>query len=634
MRLLYSGDMNTSLPLWLDTLACEINPDFVHPARPQLGDRVTLRVRLHRDAPVKTVLWHTWLNGENWSKPMTKVREGRNFQWWEITWDMEQPQWRFSFILQDREGAFWFVNRRGAAPHHQTQEHDWVLLAGAQFPSWVPAAPVYQIFPDRFAKGRSRGGIKTGEYESEGFYSRAMKWTDKPLEWSEGRCLDFFNGDLEGIRKKIPYLKDLGVGTLFLNPIFEAPSIHKYDCTDYFHVARALGGNKALRDLIRDLHQAGMRIILDISINHTGIGHPWAAKARKEPHSPEGSFYYHKPDGGLVTWLGTKNLPMLNYKSRKLRSLMYKNPGSVLKKWIREPFGIDGWRFDVGNYTGRLDGDQLGHEIFREVRQELKALNPELYLTGEHWQDSIDYLRGDQWDGSMNYFGCARALRGFAGERDRYIFGEDPKEIPLERGLTGQDLARQILQHFARMPDLVPHMQLNMLDSHDLFRLHNAGTFFRWELYRGLVIIQYLLPGTPNLYYGDEVGLEGWTHSVEGVRFPMEWREKKWDRRFLELYRNLNILKGTSAVLHQGGMKILFADENTLVLARYLGKEAVIGVVNKSSEHRKLEISSQSLGIGHLKDYFSSRESRPEGGIWKLELGPLEGGLWIATVED
>ncbi len=625
--------MSDSYPRWLESVSSEITSDFVQPLSPKLGDSVVVRLRIHTGAPVKQVLWHVNLNGENWSKPMKKGRSGTTFQWWEITWPLNQPEWRYSFILQSEDDEFWFINRRYKARYHLATDQDWVIQADTTYPSWISHSPVYQIFPDRFFKGRSTGGVKTGDYTHDGHNSIAMKWNQKPLEWSEGRCMDFFNGDLDGIRKKIAYLQDLGVGTIFLNPIFEAPTIHRYDCTDYFHVARGMGGNAALARLSKALHEAGMRIILDISINHTGIHHPWAEKALENPRGREATFYYEKPGGGLVTWLNSRSLPMLNYKSKALRKIMYKSAKSVLKKWIKPPYNIDGWRFDVGNYTGRLDSDQLGHEVFREVRQELKALNPHVYLTGEHWQDSIRYLQGDQWDGSMNYFACARALRGFAGERDRYIFGDDPKAVLLPKGLTGEDLGNQILQHFTRMPHLVPHMQLNILDSHDLFRVHNAPNLFKWELYKGMVGIQYLLPGTPNLYYGDEVGLTGWTETMEGVRCPMEWRQEAWNKDFREYYQGLNRLKMSSPALHQGGMKILYTDESALVLARYLADEVVVGIINKSVKATRLTVPASVLGLTEAQELFSGKKADIRQGVWHLELEPMEGGIYQGISE-
>jgi alpha-glucosidase len=141
-----------------------------------------------------------------------------------------------------------------------------------------------------------------------------------------------------------------------------------------------------------------------------------------------------------------------------------------------------------------------------------------------------------------SYFGFTLPLRAFLGQRDDFIYGSGAAP-EIVSPLSARELGERILEHYQGLPGLLPYFQLNLLDSHDLPRLHTMPEIYHPEIYRSAVILQYLLPGSPCLYYGDEVGLGGWTGSPEGARFPMEWREDRWNREFLELYKKLNQLK-------------------------------------------------------------------------------------------
>lgn len=621
-------------PDWAAAVHSDISADFLQPLCPALGDNVTLRLRVSRRAPLREVWARFIVNGADTLRRMSLKRSTGHFDWYELSFVMNEARLHWSFVLKDSRQA-WFFTRQGLTPYHQTDDYDWVLLADHPLPAWVAGTVFYQIFPDRFAKGGRGTGVPAGSRHFDGHSSKALAWTDRPLSFAEGRCLDFYGGDLDGIRRRLPYLKDLGIGTLFLNPIFCANTIHRYDCTDYFHVDPALGGDKALARLRKACDAAGMRLILDVSINHVGRSHAWFEAALAQPGAPQAEYFYRQPDGSFAYWMGVKTLPQLNYGSPRLRRVMIEGPRSAVKKWLLPPYRIDGWRFDVGNHTARHNADQRGAEVWQAVRQAVKGVNPQAYITGEHWEDTRDYLQGDQWDGAMNYYAAGRPLRRFYGEADRFLFTEDPKAFPAPRS-TGFELAAQILQHYGRLPHWHGWAQMNMLDSHDIHRLHNFKTLWSWDLYQAVTGLLWILPGAPNLYYGDEVGLDGWIQDTEGCRFPMEWRKSKQNKAFFKHYQTLNRLKKDREVLATGAFQLLYADETCAAFARYLGREAVVALVHNGGLEREIRLPvAEVLGLeGAPAATLFGAVLKEEKGAWVGRLGPDQGGLYLARVED
>ena len=349
----------------------------------------------------------------------------------------------------------YFYTQNGITTYVPDFTYDFVILADYVQPEWVKDAVFYQIFPERFCNGDESNDVQDGEYARDGHPTIKMKsWDDPALTYQEGFCLDFYGGDLQGITRKIPYLKELGVTALYLNPIFTAPSVHKYDCLDYFHVDPHFGGDEALAELSKALHENGMKLILDISINHTGIDHKWFNKdgiwfdksvgAYNNPDAPERAYYFFGDNNSYLPWLGVETLPTLNYTSDALREVIYRAEDSVLKKWLKPPYSIDGWRFDVANIMGRKDELQLSHELWPEIRQSIREVNPQAYILAEEWGDCGAYLQGSEWDAPMNYYGCGRVIRQFLGEPDLFM-ARNPilRQVPYK--MTAEDVKNRVM---------------------------------------------------------------------------------------------------------------------------------------------------------------------------------------------
>ena len=568
----------------------EVNKQFVSNPNPTINEKVEIAIVIQHDAPVEKVLLRAIIDGSHKTFDMECAETNGSKKRYTTSVVMTQPVINYHFIIVSDKKLYYY-NRYKIYDYTPTEDYDFVLLADFQNPTWINSSVFYQIFPDRFRTSSHDFHVKTDEYTFDGESTIAVEWDTAPLPYDKGHCLDFYGGDLYGIIDAIPYLKELGVNAIYINPIFEAKTHHRYDCTDYFKVDPHLGGDKGFEKLCKALHDAGIRIVVDVSINHTGIAHPWVTDAIKNRSSETREFYYFTDDTNKpATWLGVHTLPQLNYNSEKLRQTIYKGEDSFMKKWLKAPFNIDGYRYDVGNNTARRHTDQLSNDIFKEVRQSVKSTQKDAYIVGEHWKDYISYVQGgDQWDAAMNYFGSGRPLRCFAGETDRFS-RHLLKDPGAPGGYTGEQVVNIIQTHLARIPNQLVHLQFNLIDSHDIHRFHNNKNVFDFDIYRGIIILLGCLPGTFSIYYGDEIGLDGSIDTVENARYPMQWDETKWNREFLDLYKTVIKTKKENKALHQGSYVFIYADEDTVVLLRAFKKDVVLAVMYKGDKAKEISL--------------------------------------------
>ena len=524
----------------------------------------------------------------------------------------------FAFIYHGRS---WYYSRKGISRSTPKRDDRFTVMPSLAAPSWVASSTCYQIFPDRFCNGDPSIGARDGEYEFDGGRVSVHGFDEKPEPFSVARCLDFYNGDLKGIEDKIGYFRSLGVDTLYLNPINVARTVHRYDAVDFFHVDERLGGDKALISLIEKLHENGMRIIVDISINHTGIDCPWFLKALSDKDSEEAGFYVFE-DGRPRFWQGVKTLAQLDYRSQRLRSLIYRSPDSALQRFIRPPFSQDGWRLDVAPEVGRTRESQLTHDVWKDVRRCLKEIKPDLYLVGEDWDDSSEYLMGDMWDGSMNYYGAGRPIRSWMGERDRFLaagWGHDPES---EAPWSGYEMAEALSDGVSSLPGQSAYFQMNLIDSHDTPRLHCNKAVMDKDIYFGALMVLFLLPGMPSIYYGDEIGLDGEMGSVEGARYPMCWDEGKWDLDMLGMYRSLAEVRKLPFLAYSA-FQAEAIDNDAFTIKRIGRDEAVVAIINRCPRRRSVTLDGFALPAGHVSVLAGEGSARMSSGM--IEAG-LEAG--------
>ena len=592
--------MNT----WLESVHSDGTAEFVSNPAPQLFETVTIRIRMYEDAPVEHVLLRTIPNGAEQFTQMRIGKRERGFVCYEADMTMTENRMQYQFYLVCKDVVY-FYTQKEITTYIPDHTYDFVLLADYVQPEWVKDAVFYQIFPERFCNGDPSNDVRDGEYSQDGWPTIQMKnWEDKALTYEEGHCLDFYGGDLQGVKEKIPYLKELGVTAVYLNPIFFAPSVHKYDCLDYFHVDPHFGGDKALAELSAALHENGMKLILDISINHTGIAHKWfnrdaawfekSVGAYNNPDSPERAFYFFGENNTYHGWLGVQTLPTLNYTSEALRDIIYRDADSVLKKWLKPPYSIDGWRFDVADVFARNDQIQLAHTLWPEIRQSIRSVNPQAYILAEDWGDCAGYMQGKEWDSPMNYYGCGRVIRQFLGETDPFM-SKHPllRNIPYK--MTAEDVKNRVMQHLAKLPYALWENQFNLIDSHDISRLHNNPDIHPEE-YRGAVIFQFMLTGAASIYYGDEAETEGALGTIDGCRYPMPWGKDFKNSDTFRLYQTLAHAKAAHPALRHGSMKFLYAQDNVVAIARFCGEEVFVGILSTNSQDVSIRLPLGAVG--------------------------------------
>jgi len=496
------------------------------------------------------------------------------------------------------------------------------LVTGMSSPSWVSSCTCYQIFPDRFCKGDPSLGVKDGDYSYDGAPCRAMKWTDKPLDFQEGRCLDFFNGDFAGIEQRIPYLKKLGISCIYLNPIGCSMTTHRYDCTDYNHIDPKLGGDDGYAHLCHALHENGIRVITDISINHTGTENLWFKSAMAG--GMEKDYYFIGGDGKAACWNDVPTLPQLNYNSAKLRDAVYRNEDSVMKKFLKAPYYQDGWRLDVADSVGVRPDQNLCKEVWTEVNANLKKTNPAMYLVAEDWQDPSAFFNGRMWDAAMNYLGCSRPLRRWAGEMDRFqlpAWGHMPEKT---RPYSASELRRALELQLSSIPGQFQYLQFNLIDSHDTPRFHSDELVFDEDIYLGMLCAMYMLPGMPSLYYGDEILLEGPVGTVESSRYPMDWNPKRQECRTFRTLEKLGRLRAVHSEVLSGGQTRFFTiSDDILGMARYNEEEALVLILSRSCKPSEIALDFFASEKQYT-DFFSGQSF-----VSRLSLAPKQSTVLI-----
>lgn len=603
---------------WLESIYSDGTADFVSNPSPALFETVKIRVRMYEDAPVKHVFLRSMPNGAEHLEEARIIKRKGGLVYYEVPLEMTENRMHYHFYIVC-ENVVYFYNQREITTYIPDFTWDFVLLADYVQPAWVKKAVFYQIFPERFCNGNQDNDVRSGEYMQNGHPAIHMdSWEDEPLTYQEGFCLDFYGGDLEGIQQKIPYLKELGVTAVYLNPIFEAPSVHKYDCVDYFHVDPHFGGDEALAELSKALHENNMKLILDISINHTGTDHKWFNKdglyfdksqgAYFNPYSQERGYYFFKENNEYHGWYGNSGLPTLNYTSESLRDVVYRAEDSVLKKWLKPPYSIDGWRFDVADVFARNNEVQLAHELWPQIRKSIREINPQAYILAEDWGECAQHLQGDEWDSAMNYYGCGRVIRQFLGEPDLFM---DRNEVlrKVSYKMTAEDVKMRVMEHLTKLPYVMWENQFNLFDSHDVSRLHNNPAVHPKE-YRGAIIFQFMLVGAASIYYGDEAGIDGVLGTNEGCRYPMPWKRDYKDSEVYRMYCTMAHMKAQHKALSEGGMKFLYAQGNVVAIARFCEEEAFVSVMSVGQEAETIRLPLGIIGAEcpvSTKDVFGRR---------------------------
>jgi alpha-glucosidase len=400
---------------------------------------------------------------------------------------------------------------------------------------------------------------------------------------------------------------------------------------DYTSIDPHLGGETGLLMLRQALDDHQMRLVLDIVPNHCGVTHPWFVAAQRDPHAPTSEFFiFRRHPHEYESWLGVKTLPKLNYRSVRLREIMYAGHDAIMRHWLRPPYRIDGWRIDVANMLGRLGPDNLGHKIGRGIRRAVKAEQPDAYLLGEHFFDGTPHLQGEELDATMNYQGFTfpiwRWLGGFEFNPQR------PEADP--RPIATETVADQWTAFRAAIPWQIASQQFNLLGSHDTPRIR---TIVGNDLARVRVAMTLLFcyPGAPCIYYGDEIGLTG--GGDPDCRRPMPWDESTWDHDLRTFVQQLVRLRRSAPALRWGGFQQLYAYGETIAFQREAPEQRLIIVARRSDDgQRTLPIRHAGLADGtRMREILTGVETVVYDGRLDISSLPATGAqVWQEVHRD
>mgnify|MGYP000648567891 CR=1 FL=1 len=550
------------------------------PEAPQaLGDEVTVRLRVPRTTSVDVVALRYVRDGEPRGVRAELDEETETDTWWRATMPVWNPSVSYRWLLAGGDVGYAWLNGAGLRRHDDTDADDFVLSLDPGGPDWHLGSVVYEIFPDRFAA--------SGREVDAPPWAVRRGWDELPTGRGRETAFELYGGDLAGIEAHLDHVEGLGADVLYLTPFFPAGSAHRYDATSFERVDPLLGGDEALRSLLAAAHARGLRVVGDLTLNHTGAGHEWFERER--------SFYFFDESlpHGYASWYGVKSLPKLDWSSPGLRERMR----AAARRWLDA--GLDGWRIDVANMTGRYRDVDLAREAAHEIRA---VLEPGHLLVAEHGHDFRDDLGGGGWHGTMNYAGFLK---------------------PTWQWLRGEEVPDELTQRFWGMPVGLPRLDgpavvatmqafragvpwqsslhsWNVLDSHDTARFRSVtGSRGLHEVGIGL---QATLPGVPMVFAGDELGLEGdWG---EDARRTMPWsRPDTWDTGLLETYRRLLSLRRSSAALAAGGCRWAHVDADCIAFLRETRTERLLCLASRDA-HAPLRLPPALLGASALETLY------------------------------
>ena len=504
------------------------------------------------------------------SKEMVKVTSDALFDYWQVEVSVGYARLQYLFEIKDKQGQSVLYGDKGCVENTLENLHyegngfkiPYIHeIDACHVPDWVSKTVWYQIFPERFANGNP-------EISPEG----SLAWDSSITPKSE----DFFGGDLQGIIDHLDYLQDLGITGLYLCPIFESPSNHKYNTTDYFEIDRHFGDKETFRKLVDQAHQRGMKIMLDAVFNHIGDQSPQWQDVLKHGENSAYKDWFHVQEFPVTkdrlanprklpyhTFAFESYMPKLNTANPQVRDYLL----SVATYWIEE-FNIDAWRLDVAN--------EVDHQFWRDFRKAVLAKKPDLYILGEVWHTSQPWLNGDEFHAVMNY--------PLSDSIKDYFLRGVKKTSQFIDEINGQSMYYR---------QQISEVMFNLLDSHDTERIL-ATAKGDVQLVKSALAYLFLQKGTPCFYYGTELELDGGPDP--DCRRVMPWERVSSDNDMLNFMKKLiHLRKDASGIIQHGKYSLEEIKPYVLSLEWDYDGQKVRAIFNQSKENYLLDSDSATL---------------------------------------
>lgn len=530
-----------------------------------------------------------------------EAMQGDSEEWWRLAYiPQAEGLYDYSFTYTAAPGTGRVTQSGAGLGMLSAEGREWQLTvcrADFRTPDWLKGTVMYQIFPDRFARGRLPGGVPDGG-TVRGDWGGEPFWD--PDEKGRVSRSDYFGGNLDGIIQHLDRLEELGVGCLYLNPVFEAHSPHRYDTADYEKIDPLLGDTADFERLCAEAAKRGIAVILDGVFSHTGDDSVYFNKYGRYPgpgaYQSKGSPYYEWyrfeqwPDR-YKCWWNVDMLPEINEENPSFMRFI-NAPGGIAAKWLGR--GARGWRLDVA--------DELPDAFLDGFRRAVKSENPDALILGEVWENASNktsygrtrrYLLGGQLDSVMNYPFCDAVFTFIAGSGAQSFF----------------NAVQDILETY---PAECVDTLMNHIGTHDTVRAitrlaagslgqpgvrHRAkGTLTAAQREHGLKLmrlastLQYSLPGVPCVYYGDEAGLEGGHDPYNRACYP--WGAE--DEGLLEHYKQLGKIRRNSPAFVSGAFEPVFADGDFGAFTRECPRQKLLIAANCSGNERSFALPEGS----------------------------------------
>jgi alpha-glucosidase len=561
---------------------------YVSNDSPQLGDVVSVRMRAPKEMELEKVFLRTVHDGE--PKLVAARLEKHSYEnWWVADLTVRNPRTHYRWLLTGPSVPYAWLTAGGVVFHDTADCSDFVVHASPAPPAWLQSAVVYQVFPDRFATSKLSVAAPT--------WAVPRSWSTHPEGRSKNTAFEYFGGDLLGIADHLDHLIELGVTVLYMTPFFPANSTHRYDASTFASVDPLLGGDDALAALIEKAHALGIKVMGDITLNHCGAEHEWF-KAALAGEMPYRDFFTFDDalEHGYECWLGVKSLPKFNYESPELIDRLISGENSVLRQWLR--FGLDGWRVDVANMSGRQGALDVTHEVARLARRAVESAGLDKALIAEHFHDAGPDLDGDGWHGAMNYGAFMNPVWTWLRSD---AFDGNWQGIPVRTpSQPGQRMVSAITSFASRMPWRSYAFSWPLLGSHDTARIRTlCGSR---ERHIAALALLMTLPGTPMIFAGDEIGAEGAWGEDSRTTFPWDDRST-WDEEIFAAYKSLISVRKDSEALLAGGLRWIHVSEDLLVYLRESGDQRILVAVSRSP-HEPVSLSLKDLHTSRMEPLF------------------------------
>lgn len=587
------------------------------------GEKSKIRLLLHRDAAVYNAFLRIVNDGDGivHEIELTPREWLCDYRFYDCEITLDNGLYWYDFRYDSAHGQFFVVKeQKGRGIVSLCEGAKWqITVYDADFitPDWLKGGIIYQIFPDRFyASGKEKSGVPDDRY-------LCNEWGKQPeYRQVNDKCTlgnDYYGGDLKGIEKKLPYLKDLGVTCIYLNPIFEAHSNHRYNTADYMKIDSLLGNEEDFNGLIKSAKKQGIGIILDGVFSHTGDDSIYFNRQKRYgaggAYNDFGSQYHHwyrfnNFPNDYAAWWGVPSLPETNEEDESFSEFITGENG-IIRHWIKQ--GIMGWRLDVA--------DELPDSFLDKIRIALKKENPDAFLLGEVWEDASNkisysarrrFLRGRQLDSVMNYV-FANAIIDFV------------RNSGAERILCAVE---DVMENY---PVDTVHLLMNHIGTHDTARAitilgryddyigdrewQSQNMLSQEEIVRGIkrlkvaAVLQYTLPGVPSLFYGDEAGMEGFGDPFCRATYP--WGHENLE--LIEFYKQLGKTRRKAKSLKKGDFKAYIAEGDLFAFTRTDGKHSLFTAVNRGEQAVSIELPKEFLSA---TSFFGTK---PEGNMLMLQ---------------